>query len=67
MNWNEEHLFCIPTGGGCGASGTGLVRATQGYTESVDLLVYSVALLMADWTSKLNTRLSWEYRSGGGF
>ena len=34
-----------------------LVRRTKGYTKSIEMLVYSVALLLADWTSKPNTCL----------
>ena len=32
-------------------------RDTKGYTKSVAMLVYSVALLLADWTSKPNASL----------
>lgn len=34
-----------------------LARDTKGYTKSAAMLVYSVALLLADWTSKPNTTL----------
>ena len=34
-----------------------LPRNAKGYTKSAELPVYSVGLLLADWTSKPNTRL----------
>ena len=34
-----------------------LGRRTKGYTKSAEMLVYSVALLLADWTSKPNNSL----------
>ena len=34
-----------------------LGRWTKGYTKSVEMLVYSLALLLADWTSKPNNSL----------
>ena len=55
MNWNEG-LIGISIGVATGKLNR-LVRATQGYTKIVEVLVYSVALLLANWTSKPNASL----------
>ena len=51
MNWNEGLHSWLRS------KLNRLVRDTKGYTKSAQMLVYSVALLVEDWTAQFNASL----------
>ena len=58
LGLNDRKAFVGGASRGIGkAIALELARDTKGYTKSIAMLVYSVALLLADWTSKPNTNL----------